>query len=358
MTGIAVTVAVVYGFMQLTQALWIHPPGALPPSAAQLALIAAQHHDVTLLAMLLGGLIALLGTLAVTDAHPRGQALTMALMPIPLLVTMALSIQLATHRSPGIAVLAVVVGVGTYLRKFAPRLGSRVVLYGILLFVGYLFGFVGGGAIKERDLGWIAVIAWLAVLVNLLLKVVYRPLDRGRLARTSRAFRARACTVIAAAADLFDAEAPRARASRRLHRRLRGLTTALVIDASLAASGALRLGCRRGTRIVGCLRSSARSTTSHTSQSGWRRQSSRHRRGRRSANGSTTCGRLGEIALARVRSCRRPERALALAGVAERDVPAIISWPMRSPTRSRPSPPRRHATAPGRTPTRFRSSRR
>jgi hypothetical protein len=123
--------------MQLTEVLWIHPPVGRAPSAAQLTLVAAQHHDVTLLAMLLGGLIALMGTIAVTDPHPRGQALTVLLMPIPLLVAMALSIQLVTHRSAGIVVLAVVLGVGTYVRKFAPRFSSRVVLYGVLLFVGY-----------------------------------------------------------------------------------------------------------------------------------------------------------------------------------------------------------------------------
>src|SRR3984957_10369365 len=191
MTAIRVTIASVYGFMQWTNALWINPPGGRAVPAAQLALIVTQHHDVTLLAMLLGGLIALLGTFAVADPKPRGQALTMLLMPIPLLVAMALAIQLVAHRSAGIAVLAVVIGVGTYMRKFAPRFGSRVVLYGIVLFIGYLFGFVSGGAITERDLGWIAVIAWLAVLINLLLKVVvYGPLDRGRLERTSRTFRA------------------------------------------------------------------------------------------------------------------------------------------------------------------------
>jgi hypothetical protein len=245
MSGIGATIAVVFGFMQLTHALWNEPPGGRALSAAQLTLIAAQHHGVTLLAMLLGGVIALLAMIAVTDPQPRGQALTMGLMPIPLLATMALSIQLVTHRSAGIAVLAVVIGLGTYGRRFAPRFGSRVVLYGALLFIGYLFGFVSDGAITERDLGWIAVIAWLAALINFLLKAVaFRLLDCGRLGRTARAFRAQARTVLAAASELLDAPPRRrARASRRLHRRLIRLNgTALVIDASLAAPGALPPG--------------------------------------------------------------------------------------------------------------------
>ena len=55
MTGIAVTIAVVYGFMQLTKVLWIDPLGGRALPAAQLALVAAQHHGVTMLAMLSGG---------------------------------------------------------------------------------------------------------------------------------------------------------------------------------------------------------------------------------------------------------------------------------------------------------------
>jgi Fusaric acid resistance protein-like len=326
MTGIAVTIAVVYGFMQLTKVLWIHPPGGRAPSAAQLALIAAQHHDVTLLAMLLGGVMALLGTIAVTDPHPRGQALTMLPMPIPLLVTMALSIQLVTPRSAGIAVLAVVIGVGTYLRTFAPRFGSRVVLYGVLLFIGYLFGFASGGAITERDLGPIAVIAWLAVLINLLLKVVvYRPLNRGRLERISRTFRARARTVVAGAADLFDAAEPRARTSRRLHRRLVRLDeTALVIDASLAAPGALPPG-------VSALDAHARlfeverlidNVARLTEQLAAAELPQPVREAIREWLGDLRTGHGERVARA-VAGLERDERAVSLAGVAESDVAAI-----------------------------------
>jgi uncharacterized membrane protein YccC len=326
MIGIGVTIAVVYGFMQLTKVLWIHPPAGRALSGAQLALIAAQHHDVTLLAMLLGGIIALLGTFAVLDPHPREQSLTMLLMPIPLLATMALSIQLVTHRSAGIAVLAVVIGVGTYIRKFVPRFGTRVVLYGALLFIGYLFGFASGGAITERDLGWIAVIAWLAVLVNLLLKVVvYRPLDRGRLGRTSRAFRARARTVIAAADELFDAAAPRARASRRLHRRLLRLNeTALVIDASLSAPGALPPGVSaRGAHARLFEVERLIHNVAHVAeQLAATELPPRVREEVRGWLSDLRTGRGDRVARA-VAASERGDRAVSLAGVAESDAAAI-----------------------------------
>jgi MFS family permease len=267
MTGITVTIAVVYGFMQLTHVMWISPPSGRVLSPSRLALIATQHHGVTLLSMLLGGLIALLSTFAVLDSHPRGQALTMLLMPVPLLAAMALSIELVGHRSAGTALLAVFMGVATYVRRFVPRFGSRVALYGIMVFIGFLFGFVSGGAIGEHDLGWILVIVSLAVVINLLLKVVvFRPLDRGRVQRTARAFGARSRAVAGAAAELFDASPLSGRATRRLHERLLRLNeTALVIDASIQAPGALPPGVsaldahthlfevERGVHNVGCL---------------------------------------------------------------------------------------------------------
>ena len=360
MTGIAVTIGVVYGFMQLTNVLWIHPPGGRALSAAQLALIAAQHHDVTLLAMLLGGVIALTGTFAMPDPNPRGQALTMLLMPIPLLATMALSIQLVTHRSVGIAVLAVVIGVGTYMRKLVPRFGSRVVLYGMLLFIGYLFGFASGGAITERDLGWIAVIAWLAVLINLLLQVVvYRPLDRGRLARTSRAFRAQVRTVIAVAAELFDTTAPYTRASQRLHGRLTRLNeTALVIDASLAAPGALPPG-------VSALDAHARlfeverliHNVAHLAERlAATELAPQVRKEVREWLSDLQTGRGDRVARA-VAALEREDqhRSRALPRATSR---RSIILPVTSPARSRPSPARVRTTTPGQTPLRRRSSRR
>jgi uncharacterized membrane protein YccC len=326
MTGIAVTIAVVYGFMQLTRVLWIDPPGGRALSAGQLDLIAVQHHGVTLLAMLLGGMIALLGAFAVVDLQPREQALTMMLIPIPLLATMALSIQLVAHRSAAIAVLAVVIGAGSYMRKFAPRFGSRVVLYGVLLFIGYLFGFLSGGAITERNLGWIAVIAWLAVLINLLLKVVvYGPLDRGLLGRTSRTFRARARAVVAAAGELFDATAPRARASRRLHRRLVRLNgTALVIDALLAAPGALPPGVSaldaharlyEVERLVHNVAHLAEHLAAAELPPDVREEVREWLSDQRTGRGDRVARAVAEL--------ERGDRAVSLAGVAESDVAAI-----------------------------------
>jgi uncharacterized membrane protein YccC len=239
--GLAATIAVIHAFVQWTHALWIEAPAGAP--AAVTAQLAAQHHGVTLLAMIIGGIVALLSAFAVQETAPREQAITMALMPVPVLAMIAVAVLLVPHHVAGIVVMAVVMGLGTYGRKFVPRFGPRAFLCGALLFVGYLFGFLSNGAVEEHQLGWIAAVLWIAVAINLALKLaIWGPLARRRLDRVARAFHARCRGVIAAAAELFDADGPRSRerARRRLHRRLTRLNeTALVIDAMIGVPDAL-----------------------------------------------------------------------------------------------------------------------
>jgi hypothetical protein len=246
MVAIAVTIAVIYGFMQLTHLLWVKAPARVAIDARQAALVAAQHHGITVLAMLLGGLIAVMTASSVLESTARARAVTVVFLPAPMLATMAVAITLAGHQVAGIALLTVVMGLGTYLRKFAPRFGPRVPLYGTMLFIGYLFGFLSNGRLGEDQLGGVAVILWLAAAVSLLLKnVICSLVVRGRFARTQRSFRARSRGVLNAMVDVFDAAGPQARkrAARILRRRLRQLNdTALVIDAGLGAPYALPLG--------------------------------------------------------------------------------------------------------------------
>ena len=235
--GVAASLGVVYLFVQATHALWIEPPPGVRLPAAQLVALAAQHHGETLLAMLIGGIIGMLSTFAVVDTEPRQVTLTMGLMPIPMLASMALSIQLAHDRTLGILAMAMVMGIGAYLPKFTPRIGQRAFAFGQMLFVGYLIGFLSRGAIVTRDLGWIAAIMWVAIAVNLVLKLaIFLPLRRGALDRTVRAFFARSQAVVVAAAELYGgvAGAERERTRRRLGRRLNRLNeSALIADALL-----------------------------------------------------------------------------------------------------------------------------
>ncbi|HEY2200516.1 MAG TPA: hypothetical protein VGH56_01405, partial [Solirubrobacteraceae bacterium] len=108
--SVSVAVALEYGLAQLAHPLWITSPGlALPPvQAAQLAI---QHHGVTELAMLLGGIVALLSA-SVNGPTPRNRAITILGLPIPLLATLTLGIELTGHRALGLVVFTLVVAAG------------------------------------------------------------------------------------------------------------------------------------------------------------------------------------------------------------------------------------------------------
>jgi Fusaric acid resistance protein-like len=235
---VASSLGVMYLFMQATHILWIEPAHGTvlpPPQAAQLV---AQHHGETLLAMLLAGIIGMLTAFAVAETTLRQLVKTMAPMPVPMLATMALSVQFLHDRTLGILAMALVMGVAVYMPKFGPRIGPRAFLFGIMLFIGYLIGFLSRGAIVTSDLGWIAVILWVAVAVNFVLRLlIFVPLTRGTLRRTIHAFFARSRGVIVCSARLFTTEDDREhrRVRRRLHRRLARLNeAALIADALLA----------------------------------------------------------------------------------------------------------------------------
>lgn len=244
MVALAATLGVVHVAVRATHVLWVSAPAGAPP--AVLAAAAAQHHGVTVLAMLLGGLVAFMSAIAVMDTAPRTLTVTMALMPVPTLATIALAISLHGHRTLAIAGLALVMGLGTYARRFVPRFGPRAFLYGALLFAGYLFGFLAGAAVGEAQLPDLAGLLWLAVAVNLAAKLLLqRPLERRRVLRTAAAFRARGRRVLTATLAVLDADGARdlARAERRLDHRLTRLDeTALVIDGTVADPGRLPAG--------------------------------------------------------------------------------------------------------------------
>jgi uncharacterized membrane protein YgaE (UPF0421/DUF939 family) len=234
--SVGVTIALEYGFSQLAHPLWMSaPPGrALPALGA--ARLAAQHHGVTELSMLIGGIVAVVSTL-VNGPSARNRAVTIVGLPIPFLAMFALGIELVGHHTLGLVVFALVVAVGVYARKFVPRFGPRAFVYGNILFVGYLFGFLGGRELRLDQLDWLAAIAWLAAAANLVLRAsIFDPIARGLLSRSSRSFTARARTTISAAIDALGA-----RTGSEARRRRRGLRRQLVRlnEAALMIDGRL-----------------------------------------------------------------------------------------------------------------------
>jgi hypothetical protein len=186
--------------------------------------------------MLLGGIVALLSA-SVNGPMPRNRAITILGLPIPLLATLTLGIELTGHRALGLVVFTLVVAAGVYGRKFVARFGPRAFTYGVALFVGYLVGFLAGRELPIGQVYWLAAIMWLAAVADIALRaLIFDPIARRLLARSGRSFAARARTTIGAAVELLDAPGDTER-RRRVHalrlQLVRLNRAALMIDARL-----------------------------------------------------------------------------------------------------------------------------
>jgi uncharacterized membrane protein YccC len=227
---IAVILAAEWVFVHFTQALQIQADGARLP-AAQAAQLAAANHGFLVIAMLIGAIVGLLASFGVTDKTARGQLITTLFLPVPLVAALALGMALGGHRILALASLAVILAVGTYLRRFGPR----GFIAGVLLFMGDFLGFMLHGTVILGDLGWLAAEIGVGIVVAIVVRfALFYPRQARALERTQRSFAARARKVAALALELFDDPGHTARDGRRLHRQLARLNeAALMIDAQL-----------------------------------------------------------------------------------------------------------------------------
>jgi hypothetical protein len=235
---IAVALAAEWAFVRLTGALQIE--GGPTNSVATAAKVAGANHDLLAIAMLLGAIIGLIASLGVQDSTAKGQVITLLILPIPIISALALGIGLGDHRVAALVIIALVLALGTYLRRFGPR----GFLAGQLMFVGYFVGFSLHSAVVLGDLGWLA--AEVGVGLGAVFAVrfaLFYPHQAKALERTRRSFSARARQVTSIALDLFDAAPPDRRGVRRMHRRLTRLNeAALMIDAQLGDTDAVPNG--------------------------------------------------------------------------------------------------------------------
>jgi uncharacterized membrane protein YgaE (UPF0421/DUF939 family) len=236
--GIALALVAESVFVHGSGALLRQPgPGA---STATLVAVAAANHDLLAIAMLLGAILGLISSMSLTEVTAKGQLITLLILPVPMISALALGITLGGHRAVALAVIALVLAFGTYLRRFGPR-GFVV---GQLLFVGYFVGFSLHSAVTIGDLGWLAAEVGVALIVAAAVRfTLFYPHPAKTLERTQRSFDAQARQVAILALELFDTPASSERRIRRMHRRLLRLNeSALMIDAQLGESGAVPAG--------------------------------------------------------------------------------------------------------------------
>jgi uncharacterized membrane protein YgaE (UPF0421/DUF939 family) len=236
---IAVILEAEWLFVHFTHALQIQTHGARLP-AAQAAQVAGANHALLVIAMLVGAIVGMLSSFGVMDKTARGQLVTTLFLPVPMIAALVLGITLGGHRVPAMASLAVILAIGTYLRRFGPR----GFIAGMLLFMGDFLGFFLHGVITLGDLGWLAAEIGVGIAVALAVRfALFYPRQAKALERTQRSFAARARKVAALALDLLDSPGHAARDDCRLHRQLARLNeAALMIDAQLGDPGAVADG--------------------------------------------------------------------------------------------------------------------
>jgi uncharacterized membrane protein YgaE (UPF0421/DUF939 family) len=237
------TVAAILGaewlFVHFTHALQIQTHGA-HFAAAQTAQIAALNRYLLIVAMVLGGLVGLFSSLGVLDATPKGQLVSVLLLPVPAAAAFTLGLALSGHRVIDLILLPVVLAVANYGRRF----GARGFAVGLCVSVLFVIGVVSHSAVKIGQVGWPVAEIGVGVLAALVVRfALFYPRPANALRRTQRAYTARARIVAATALALFDNADHTERDVRHLDRQLVRLNeAALMIDGQLANPAAVGEG--------------------------------------------------------------------------------------------------------------------
>jgi hypothetical protein len=246
------------GLAILAEYVFVKGTGALQATAANAAestAVAAGNHALLVIAMLLGGMIGLITSMAVSDTTAIGQLVSMLIVPVPMFASLAFGLALGGHRAIMLTSFAVLLGAGGLARRWGQRGG----LLGMPLFLGDFIGFFLHGVVAVGDLGWVAAELGVGILVCLGVRfTLFFPDAAAALRRSQRSWTARTRIVARLAANDFQGDrdhpgsGPDGRSSSkagpeardvRLHRQLTRLNEAsLIIDARLVEPGALPVG--------------------------------------------------------------------------------------------------------------------
>jgi uncharacterized membrane protein YgaE (UPF0421/DUF939 family) len=212
-------------------------PMRVPTGPGATASAAAANHAHLVIALMIGAVIGMLSTFTVHDATVRGQVITMLLMPVFMVPALTIGMVLGEHHYLSLAVLTLLMGVGTYLRRFGPR----GFMAGNLLFMGDFFGLFLRSGLRLADLIWLVAELLVGLAVAIAVRfALFAPQPQRALRRTQRSYAARARRLAALALETFDAGG---RGERRLHRQLVRLNeAALMIDAQLGDPAAVPNG--------------------------------------------------------------------------------------------------------------------
>ncbi|MEU6853121.1 FUSC family protein [Actinacidiphila alni] len=196
----------------------------------------------TLVGMLLGTVMAMMGSMALDGTQVLPKIRTAVFFPVAIGTGMLVGVAVAGHTDAMLAVFVAVMFVAVYIRRF----GLPYFFYGFMIWMGYFFAaFLNATLSQLPDL--IVAVAIATGWVLLLTTTVLRAHPQRTLARVRRAFGARARAVARVCADLLETDPHDARRLARLRRelhsrQLRLAETALVIEGWSAHPGTLPPG--------------------------------------------------------------------------------------------------------------------
>ena len=234
--AIGVVLAAEWLFVRATGALQVPiPPKAPAAAAAQLWML---NHALTVIALMLGAIIALIGGFGVgMFGTARAQLALILFLPLPMLGLLAVG--LTVHvRVISLALLAVALAVGTYCRRFGPP----GFMGGMLGFMGAFLGFFIQDYVSLSDFGWLAAEVLIGVAGIIVVHfALFRPRMETAVRRMQRSYAARARSLASEVAELYEATSrsgkseENQREEQRLQRQLLRLNeAALLIDAQLS----------------------------------------------------------------------------------------------------------------------------
>ncbi len=185
-----------------------------------------------LIAMLLGAIVGMLGSLGLSAGTRVDRALTALTFPPAIGIGMTIGAAVSTDTDLLLGVFVVVLFVAVYIRRF----GQRFFFAGFMIWLGYFFASFLGATYGELP-RLVSDTALAAAWVLLLSLTVLHGNSARTLRTTLRAFTSRAQSVAEAAADLLTRDTRKAR--RRLARQQRRLDeSALLIEGQLADGAA------------------------------------------------------------------------------------------------------------------------
>jgi len=192
----------------------------------------------TLIAMLLGAVMAMMGSMGLNGLGARAKVRTAAFFPVAIAVGMVAGIVVAGHRFVMLAVFVLVMFIAVLVRRFGPAF----FIYGFMGWMGYFFASFLGATFAMLPMLLLDVVvatAWILLLSVTVLKSH----PRRTVGRMRRAFGARTREVVGLVAELLETAPAETRRRRRLRsrlhdRQLRLAECALMVDSSLADVGA------------------------------------------------------------------------------------------------------------------------